>query len=431
MLGLDHLAGEQQAGALELRLLRMAFDAIASAVRRETHIRERAQMEASVQRARQVETIAALTGGVAHNFNNIVGTILGYTEMIDEAPVASARLAQQVAEIRKAAGRARTLVEQLLGYGKKRNARRDLIDMPSLLAETIGQLTLSLPKTVRIVASDLPDSAVRVSGDAAHLQQVIVNLCSNAAQAMGNHGAVTVTCDVQELNRERRLSHGHLAAGRYVRLAVSDSGNGIRAETLERIFEPFFTTRVDGNGLGLATVRSIVQDHGGALHVQTTFGTGSRFEAWLPLADLARSAATACHWSQPFGDGETVLLLSDHDAKLLQEEEVVAALGYEPVGFSDSKQMYAAFKAAPGRFDIAVIGISGPSAQADAVRRLRSVKPAMPVIVLAALPGELSGDDLRLQGCEIVPHSSGSAELAAALRRGLERREHFAATGEL
>ncbi|HEX4174177.1 MAG TPA: DAHL domain-containing protein, partial [Acetobacteraceae bacterium] len=255
LLGLDCLSAEQYGRLSEVRLLRIAFDAIANAVSREIMTRERAQLEQSVQRARQVETIAALTGGVAHNFNNIVGIILGYAEMIDETSARGPRLAQQVSGIRQAGERARTLIEQILGYGTKRDTRRSVIDMRSLLTETIEQLELSLPQTVAIVTRGMPDSAAVVAGEPAQLQQVIMNLCNNAAQAMDNQGEVTVALDPQELVQERRLSHGRLAAGRFVRIVVSDRGRGMRPEVLDRIFEPFFTTRSSGNGLGLATVR--------------------------------------------------------------------------------------------------------------------------------------------------------------------------------
>jgi signal transduction histidine kinase len=432
LLGLDCLSAEQFGRASEVRLLRIAFDAIANAVSRETMTRERAQLEQSVQRARQVETIAALTGGVAHNFNNIVGIILGYTEMIDETSAPGPRLAQQVSGIRQAGERARTLIEQILGYGTKRDARRSLIDMRSLLAETLEQMALSLPQTVAIVTRGMPDSAAAVAGEPAQLQQVIMNLCNNAAQATDNQGDVTVALDQQELAQERRLSHGRLAAGRFVRIVVSDRGRGMTPEILDRIFEPFFTTRAAGNGLGLATVRNIVQDHGGALHVESAPGTGSRFEAWLPRADPTQGIVIDSTKPQQFGHGETVLLLSDDPARLLHEEDVIAALGYEPVGFFDSVQMCATIQAAPGRFDIAVLSLSDVSAQAEAVRSLGRILPRIPIIVMTAALDKLEADYLTaLRGCVVVPRSPSLCELAAALRRTLEKSEQHLSTVDL
>ena len=414
LLGLDRLRPRQDGNPPELRLLRMAFDAIANAVRRELLTRDRAQLEQSVQRARQVETIAALTGGVAHNFNNIVGTILGYTEMMEESAPAIPKLAQQVSGIRQAGERARTLIEQILNYGRKRAIRRDCIDVASLLAETVDQLARTLPAHVRVVANSPPEDRCLVAGEPAQLQQVIVNLCNNAAQAIDFHGDVTLTLDLPTLPQERRFSHGRLPAGSYLRLTVSDLGRGMDSETMGRIFEPCFTTRSDGHGFGLATTRNIVQQHGGTVHVESTLGEGSRFEVWLLRSpDLVAVPSNA----QPFGNGETVLLLAGDLYRQLHDEEVVAALGYEPVGFHDIDHMRTALQAAPDRFDLAVIDIRDPSAQAEVVAFLNRARPAMPVIVISATSDKLDPDVLAaLRHCHLVPLPLTSDKLASAFK---------------
>ncbi|WP_428491218.1 two-component system VirA-like sensor kinase [Rhodopila sp.] len=414
LLGLDRLRPRQDGNPPELTLLRMAFDAIANAVRRELLTRDRARLEQSVQRARQVETVAALTGGVAHNFNNIVGTILGYTEMMEDSAPADPKLAQQISGIRQAGERARTLIEQILNYGRKRAIRRDCIDMASLLAETVDQLTRTLPAEIRIAADGPSKGRCLVTGEPAQLQQVIINLCNNAAQAIDFHGDVTLTLDLPALPQERRFSHGRLAAGSYVQLTVSDLGRGMASETMARIFEPFFTTRSDGNGFGLATARDIVQEHGGTMHVESTPGEGSRFEVWLlRAADLVAVPSNA----QLFGNGETVLLLAGDLYRQLHDEEVVAALGYEPVGFYDVDHMRTAMQAAPDRFDLAVIDIRDPSAQVEAVASLTRVRPAMPVIVISATSDKLDPDGLTaLRHCHLVPLPLTSDKLASAFK---------------
>ena len=139
-----------------------------------------------------------------------------------------------------------------------------------------------------------------------------------------------------ELTGARSLSHGELQPGRYVRLAVSDTGRGMDEATLARIFEPFFTTRSAGNGLGLATVREIVREHGGAMNVRSTPGEGSRFEVWLPGLATAGAALQLDAAAVPLGRGETMLMVANDSARLLRDEEMLAALGYEPVGFTDA-----------------------------------------------------------------------------------------------
>ncbi|WP_428541658.1 two-component system VirA-like sensor kinase [Rhodopila sp.] len=414
LLGLDCLRSRQHGNPPELRLLRMAFDAIANAVSREVLTRDRVRLEQSVQRARQVETIAALTGGVAHNFNNIVGTILGYTEMMEETTQADPKLVQQVAGIRQAGERARTLIEQILNYGRKRDTRRGCVDMGSLVAETAAQLARSLPPELRIVTNGPSEGRCLVTGEPAQLQQVIVNLCNNAAQAMDLHGDVTCTLDRQELPQERRFSHGRLAAGSYLRLTVSDRGRGMDPETMGRIFEPFFTTRPDGHGFGLATARNIVQEHGGTLHVESTVGEGSRFEVWLPRTP--DFVAVSSH-TRPFGNGETVLLLASDLSRQMHDEEVIAALGYEPVGFYDIDAMRAAIEAAPGRFDFSVIDIRDPSVQAEVAAFLTRVRPSLPIVIISATSDKLDLDVLAaLPPCLLVPLPLTSDRLASAFR---------------
>ena len=184
-----------------------------------------------------------------------------------------------------------------------------------------------MPSRIELAIREVPEAAV-ISGQPGQLQQVILNLCNNAAQAMDQVGRVEIETEVHQITGLRSLSHGDiLRPGRYVRVAVSDAGRGIDEITLEHIFEPFFTTRLDGNGLGLATVREIVREHGGAMNVWSAPGVGSRFEVWLPCiaaAALAPRGEAPTIW---LGRGETVLVIDDASERLLGDEEMLAALG--------------------------------------------------------------------------------------------------------
>src|SRR5262249_10571583 len=159
--------------------------------------------------------------------------------------------------------------------------------------------------------------------------------------------------------------------GRCIVVTVSDSGRGMDEITLSKIFEPFFTTRATGNGLGLATVREIVQEHGGALNVRTQLGVGSAFEAWLPCAAVPEMAGPTNAPTLPLGNGETVLLLDDDRERLLKNEEVLAALGYEPVGFSRVDEALAALRGVQNRFDVAVLGLRGTTKLIEVAIALR------------------------------------------------------------
>jgi signal transduction histidine kinase len=206
----------------ELGLLRMAIDTVAGALCRQSFERERSRLELRLQQARRMETVGTFASGIAHNLNNIVGAILGYTEMADERQSAAGILPA----IRQACERARELVDQILTFARCRDVHRHPVSVQALAAETSSLLRASLPTTVELVANDISEE-LTVSGVHAQLQQVILNLCSNAAQAMDHVGRVELqigACDVAEA---RSLSHGSLAPGRHVRMAVSDTGRGI------------------------------------------------------------------------------------------------------------------------------------------------------------------------------------------------------------
>ena len=191
----------------------------------------------------------------------------------------------------------------------------------------------SLPPGVNLVVAQISDDAV-VIGEPSLLQQVIFNLCANAAQAIEGSGRIDIGADICDVAFTRRLAGGDLAPGRYVRIAVSDTGRGMDEATLRQIFEPFFTTRAAGNGLGLATVNEIVRDHGGIIDVRSAPGAGSCFEAWLPCPAGGASARARDLATAPLGQGETVLVIDHERERLLRDEELLAALGYEPVGFA-------------------------------------------------------------------------------------------------
>ncbi|MBV8281795.1 MAG: hypothetical protein JO347_06995 [Candidatus Eremiobacteraeota bacterium] len=228
--------------------------------------------------------------------------------------------------------------------------------------------------------------------------------------------------DSQELDAPRALSHGELAPGRYVRLIVTDNGPGLTDEVANRLFEPFFTTRPAGTGLGLATVRKTVRDHEGAINVASTRGRGSRFEVWLPAADRVKRPAATVEESVPprLGKGETVLVVHDERDRLLGDEETVAALGYEPVGFERSNDAIAAVYAEPARFDTILISQASVQAALDLARALHALAPRKPILLATRSPVDVGLDALMRAGvADLVRRPLNSTELAIALSRAL------------
>jgi signal transduction histidine kinase len=420
ILGFD----TQRAGALipsaEVTLFRMAFDAIGQAVGRVVLEREKERLEASLQQARRMETIGTFSSGIAHNFNNIVGAILGHTEMADALVTSGAQPAANLAEIRRAGERARELINQILTFGRRGEGRRERVSIGALVAETNGLLAASLPSHVGINLGETSETAV-VSGEPAQLQQVILNVCNNAAQAMDRPGLIEIRIEVREVTEVLRVGRIDLGPGRFAIISISDPGRGMDEATLERIFEPFFTTRPDGNGLGLATVREIVEEHDGSVAVQSTPEVGTRFDIWLPSVPSDEPISVQ-HFPGVAGRGagETVLVLEKERARLLRYEEILAALGYEPVGFTevaDAAQAYAV----QARFDAALVSHQrGVDSALDFATALHDIAPDLPIILATPSVRDLDAPRLAASGIsEVVHHPLASAELAGALSRCL------------
>jgi signal transduction histidine kinase len=429
VLGFEALAKSMTWPSEDLGLIRMAADTIGNAVGRVRLEMEQVRLEASLQKAKRMETVGALTSGVAHNFNNVIGSILGHTEMQEAEVVPGSRLARHVQGVRQAAERARDLVEQILHFGRQKGISEGRVQMSSLLIETVTQLAVALPHETRLVVGQVPDAAV-VRGDPAQLQQIIVNLCNNASQAMGGSGVIDITVDMLTVSQPLPLSHGRVPPGAYVRVAVTDRGRGMRAATLERLFEPFFTTRPDGNGLGLATAFEIVTSYGGAFNVTSHPGVGSTFVVWLPRAEPTTPEPPMVGSSQARGGGETVLVVNEDASRLLRDEEIVAALGYEPIGYLRPGQALAAFGLAPQRFDLVLISYMASVAEAlTFAGKFHVMSPRTPIL-LSALTETLGAGALAKAGVSgVVKTPITSADLAASISRWLSARP--AATPQL
>jgi signal transduction histidine kinase len=411
----------------ELGVLPMALDLLVHAVERQSTDLEKSSLEERLQQTRRMETVGALASGVAHNFNNIIAAILGYVELAELQVTQDSRHARHLSGIRRAGERGRDVVEQLLRFGRRRSGQRQPIDVRSLTAESESFLRASLPCEIDLVFNDSPIEASIVA-EPAQLQQVILNLCSNAAQAMEGCGNINVETMQREVADIQELTHGTLAAGRYVVIAVTDRGPGMDRVVLKNLFEPFFTTRADGNGLGLATVREIVDEHGGAINVDSTPGEGSRFEVWLPCHASGRCEMNGLAVGA-FGRGQTVLLLSGSREQLLHDEEILAALGYEPVGFWRAADAMAACRSNPDRFDAILVGCSLEDEARSLPALLHGIEPRLPIVV-AAEPDEVCDvDALVMAGVsEVVTRPIIADEIAAVLARCLQAKTYRRAT---
>jgi PAS domain S-box-containing protein len=364
------------------RVYRMA-GAVSDITQRKLAESERLRLEQRLRHAEKLEALGTMAGGIAHDFNNILGSILGYGDMaVHGAPEGSA-LKRYTTNVMTAANRAKNLVDQILTYSRSGRGRREAVDLRALLEETAELVRASLPEGVHLDVH-LGAADATVLADPTQLHQVLMNLCTNGIQAMRAGGRLTGGLEAVDTASERALSHGVLAAGHHLRLWVHDTGCGIPAQVLPRIFEPFFTTKDPGagTGLGLALVQGIVGDLGGTLHVLSSPGVGSTFEVYLPRSEAPTRAADR-QLPLPHGQGQRVLLIDDERARLLIGEEMLAALGYDPAGFTDPHTALDALTRDPVGFDAIVTNQLMPvMTGTQLAARVRQLGKDIPIVLI-------------------------------------------------
>jgi nitrogen-specific signal transduction histidine kinase/ActR/RegA family two-component response regulator len=383
---------------------------------------EKERLEAQLRQSQKMEAMGTLAGGIAHDFNNILGAILGYGELAQQHATAGSALRRYLDNVMHAAGRAKSLVDRILGFSRSGLGERVPVNVQSVIEETLELLAASLPATIRLEKTLMAGEAA-VIGDATHLHQVAMNLCTNAVHAMDRGGVLSVLLERVELNEQRSVSRGTLASGAYVRLVVSDTGTGIAPEVVERIFDPFFTTKRvgEGTGLGLSLVHGIVSELGGAIDVATHTGGGTKFEIWLPLVGEAANPAIETARELPRGHGETVMIVDDERPLVALAKELLAELGYQPVGFESSSAALQAFRAEPQRFDLILTDEAMPDlVGSELVQAIRELQSSVPIILMSGHGGaQLTRRAAAVGAQEVLRKPLRGRDLAESIARVL------------
>jgi PAS domain S-box-containing protein len=377
--------GLRDAGGRAVRFVGSSTDI----TERKSAEQERERLERQLRHAHKLESMGTLAGGIAHDFNNILGAIIGYGELAQAKAAPGSADHHYLDNIMLAAERAKQLVEQILTFSRSGLGERVAVRVQDVVSETLELLAASLPSTVRL-ERHLNGGAAAIVGDPTQLHQVVMNLCTNANQAMSAGGVLRVELQTQRVPGETRLSHGTLAPGDFLTLRVSDTGTGIPAAVVDRIFDPFLTTKGvgQGTGLGLSLVHAIVSDLSGAIDVTTMEGKGTTFAIWLPIREQVASAPTAAPRDTPTGSGQTIMVVDDEPALVALAEETLAELGYEPIGFKSSVAALAAFRAAPERFDAVLTDETMPElAGTDFGRDVRKLRPDIPIVLMSGYAG--------------------------------------------
>ena len=385
---------------------------------------DREQLEAQLRQSQKMEAMGTLAGAIAHDFNNILGAILGYGELAQQQSAPESALRRYIDNVMHAAGRAKALVDRILGFSRSGLGERGAVRIQSVVEETLELFAASLPAGIRLERALAAGDAALIA-DSTHLHQVAMNLCTNAVHAMEHGGVLSVLLERADLTEAQTMSRGTLSAGPHIRLVIKDTGVGIPPEMVERIFDPFFTTRGvgKGTGLGLSLVHGIVIDLGGAIHVRSVIGQGTAFEIWLPVTTEVGKPAIETVRELPRGRGETVMIVDDEPMLVALAEEMLAGLGYEPVGFGSSSVALRAFRDKPQRFDLVLTDEAMPDiVGTELAREIRLLRPDIPVILMSGHGGAPLEQRAEAIGVKQVLHKPlQRADLAESLARALDR----------
>jgi PAS domain S-box-containing protein len=366
----------------------------ASAIARDFTEQKRA--EEHLRQAQKMEAVGRLAGGLAHDFNNILGIITACTELLRSGD-SSDQNAPFIANIRKAVVRGTSLTRQLLAFTRKTPVQPQLIDLNSHLKDVTKLIRPLMGDDVEIVSQPRCPSAI-IEIDPGQLDQIVLNLGVNSRDAMPRGGKFILETDVLELDDVFTEQHRPMRPGRYVVLAVSDNGVGMDQETSSRIFEPFFTTKKigKGTGLGLATVYGLVQQNGGQVWVYSEPGRGTTFKIYLPSAEEKLGERTEAMTEIPVRrrDGTTVLLVEDDEIMLSLTGQLLLENGYSVLEAKDGNTALEIVRSHPDPIhllltDVVMRGMSGP----ELVSEIRSSHPEVKPIFMSGYTGELIAQD--------------------------------------
>ncbi|MFA5902383.1 MAG: PAS domain S-box protein [Desulfobacula sp.] len=343
-------------------------------------------VESRLQHTQKMEAIGNLAGGVAHDFNNILGGIIGYTQLIKKHSSRESRIYPYVEQVLKASERATGLVRQILLFSRKTETRKIPMDMGLIAKEVIELLRASIPSTIEI-RHHFKDDLNPISADQTQIHQVFMNLCSNAAYAMkAGGGCLEITLDQIMVAKEGENGLDDLSKGEYIRLSVSDTGHGMNKETLKKIFDPYFTTKEigEGSGLGLATVHGIVKDHGGIIRVESEEGVGTAFHLYFPtIRQVIEENEKIIEIAK---GNETVLFVDDEIYLADVGKEMLEDYGYRVESMTSSVKAWEAFSQAPDKFDLVITDYTMPGMTGDLLAgKIREIRPDIPIIMCTGI----------------------------------------------
>ena len=385
---------------------------------------ERERLEGQLRQSQKMEAIGTLAGGIAHDFNNILAAIIGFSEMVEEDIPLGKPSVQHVQRVINAASRGRELVQQILAFSRKTEHARHPVSLSSVTNETVQFMRATIPATIDILLDSGPTSDT-ILATPVEVQQILMNLVTNASLAMQQHGGILhVSIADVDLEPDSPVLEADMAPGEYLRLVVSDTGTGMTPDVVERIFEPFFTTREvgQGTGMGLAVVYGIVKSLHGNIQVESEQGVGTTFNVFFPKVRTDAIAETLSTEQSP-GKRERVLFIDDEEFLVEWGQSLLERLGYEVTAMNDSTEAFETFSSDPSQFDLVITDQTMPGITGlNLAREILKIRPDIPVILCSGHSDAVTLDTLKEAGItEFLMKPLARKELAEIICRVLDK----------
>jgi len=382
-------------------------------------ITEKKAIQEQLMHSQKMESVGTLTGGIAHNFNNLLTAILGYSELLKEYSNLDDESRHRVQSIESAARRAGILVSKLMSFSRREPSEVLPLNLNDLLNDSVKLFEGVIDKRIGLKAS-LGEKLPTIEGDPSQLEQVVMNLLVNARDAMPDGGLITVKSDVVEIQKDHGMP-AYIMPGSYVLLTVSDTGCGIPKDILNRIFEPFFTTkeRGKGTGLGLATVYGVVKDHKGYITVQSEIDKGTTFDVYFPISGKAVYTPVRVHQSALMGY-EKILVVDDEEEVLNFMQDILEGHGYRVLPANNPLAAADIFKKLSGEIQLVITDVIMPlMAGKELIENLKSIRPDIKIIVVSGYSGEqINKESLKID--DFIKKPFEIYQLLSSIRRILD-----------
>ncbi|MFQ5799215.1 MAG: response regulator, partial [Bacteroidota bacterium] len=346
-------------------------------------ITEKKKMEQKIRQAQKIDSIGGLAGGVAHDFNNILSSILGSASIMRRRMSPKGKWYKYVDMIEAASRRGAALTRQLLTFARRDHVRVRPVDVHSILDETLRLFERSVSKSIAVKKAYAEDLAI-MNGDEGQLQQAFLNLFINARDAMPEGGTLTVETNYADLHEGTASLYEQGKSGTYLKVVIGDTGIGMERRVLQRIFEPFFTTKDSGKGtgLGLSVVYGVVHGHGGFIHVESKEGVGTTFVLFLPRLTSEKRIRREPRQQKLRGGAETILLVDDEPPVCEIASDMLMGLGYKVIVAEDGEKALSLYRQQKSMIGLVILDIDMPQMDGhETLQRLHQSEPNVPVLI--------------------------------------------------